>query len=121
MEIAARFTVLAHRDLPPREMTSSSAKSCPPPSAALLSLPSAAQVPLGILIVYDGMSWSPECSPELASMSAPAPELAPVSAPAPELAPMSAPAPELSPVSAPAPGPAPRKRPPEPAPRKRLP
>ncbi len=70
--------------------------SSPPPSAAPSSLPSTTQVPLGILIVFDGMSWSPECYPELAPVWAPAPELAPVEAPAPELTPVWPPAPELA-------------------------
>ncbi len=77
--------------------------SSPPPSAAPSSLPSTTQVPLGILIVFDGMSWSPECYPELAPVwaPAPAPELAPVGAPAPELTPVWPPAPELAPGCSP--------------------
>ncbi len=52
------------------------------PAAVRVSLKTAVRrkfVPLVILVVYDGMSWSPEYSPELAPVSAPAPELAPVS------------------------------------------
>ncbi len=53
------------------------------PAAPQSNPPSAAHVPLGILVVYEDMSWTPELAP----VSAPAQELAPVLAPIPESCP----------------------------------